>query len=361
MTRAPLSTFLLALAGVYWIASPANAEPPHAALIIANSQYGGLPALPGCATSAATVRDALRDKGFEVVERSDLGRGQFDGAIGTLARRAAAPPSAFIAVYYCGYALEFNGRTFLLPVSASIARDNDVLSQGVIARSLVDSLTRAGESAGFVMLDLFKLPGAGTTGLARLGEQIMPSRVAVIGAGNDATAEGPTAASQALRDQVDARDATLDRFVNGVIDRLVRQQGLAVQAIAAIGPPSYVVGGPPPTPQPAVPPPAAPDPPVAAPAPPAAVAALPPPSPPSSAGVPVPPQTVLPDEDRMSDQERRQIQVALATLGYYSGRIDGTFGPESRAAIRRYQFEIKVEQTGLLTGEQATRLVNKVR
>lgn len=63
----------------------------------------------------------------------------------------------------------------------------------------------------------------------------------------------------------------------------------------------------------------------------------------------------------MSDQERRQIQVALATLGYYSGRIDGTFGPESRAAIRRYQFEIKVEQTGLLTGEQATRLVNKVR
>ena len=44
----------------------------------------------------------------------------------------------------------------------------------------------------------------------------------------------------------------------------------------------------------------------------------------------------------------------LANIGYYSGRIDGTFGPETRAAIRRYQFEIKAELTGRLTAEQAT-------
>ena len=36
--------------------------------------------------------------------------------------------------------LEFNGRSFLLPASASIARDYDVLTQGIIAKSLVDSL-----------------------------------------------------------------------------------------------------------------------------------------------------------------------------------------------------------------------------
>jgi len=51
----------------------------------------------------------------------------------------------------------------------------------------------------------------------------------------------------------------------------------------------------------------------------------------------------------------------LAKIGYYSGRIDGTFGPETRAAIRRYQFEIKAELTGRLTAEQATRLVNSMR
>ena len=53
--------------------------------------------------------------------------------------------------------------------------------------------------------------------------------------------------------------------------------------------------------------------------------------------------------------------LVLATLGYYSGRIDATFGPETRAAIRRYQFEIKAEMTGRLSAEQATKLVNSVR
>lgn len=357
MKRASLSTVLLALAGACWTNNPAKADSSRTALVVANGQYAGLPPLPRCAASAAIVRDALREKGFEVVERSDLGRGQFDAAIGALARRVATPPSPFVAVYYCGYALEFNSRTFLLPTSAAIARDNDVLTQGVIAKSLVDSLTRAGDSTGFVLLDLFKPPDAGATGVAKLGEQITPGRVAVIGSGNDGAADGPTAASQALRDQIAGKDVTLGQFVNAVIDQLAKGRGLTVQVVAASGPPSYVVGGPPPppvAPPPAAPPPVAPPPPVAAaptPAPPAPPVATPPP----------PPQIVIPDEDRMSDQERRQIQVALATLGYYSGRIDGTFGVETRAAIRRYQFELKAEQTGVLTGEQATRLVNKMR
>jgi len=63
----------------------------------------------------------------------------------------------------------------------------------------------------------------------------------------------------------------------------------------------------------------------------------------------------------MSEQDRRLVQAALATIGYYSGRIDGAFGPETRAAIRRYQFEMKAEQTGFITGEQATKLVNNLR
>jgi N-acetylmuramoyl-L-alanine amidase len=67
------------------------------------------------------------------------------------------------------------------------------------------------------------------------------------------------------------------------------------------------------------------------------------------------------DEDQMSDQDRRRVQALLATMGYYSGRIDGTFGPETRAAIRRYQFEIKADLTGRLNAEQATRLVNSAR
>ncbi len=48
----------------------------------------------------------------------------------------------------------------------------------------------------------------------------------------------------------------------------------------------------------------------------------------------------LPDEPAMSDAERRKVQTALARLGYYAIQVDGIFGPETRAAIRRYQHEI---------------------
>jgi hypothetical protein len=329
--RACLVTVLLGFAGLHWNASPAQSQPFRTALIISNAQYADLPPLPRCTASAAMVRDALKAKGFEVVERSDVRRGEFDAAIGALAKRTAASPPSVAVLYFCGYAREFNGRSFLLPAAASIARDNDVLTQGLISKSLVDSLARVGDSTGVVLLDGFQPPGASATGLARLGEQIQPGSFAVIGANNDAAAQGPTAAAQALRGQMAGEEVSLEKFVAGMRGELAKSGAGAAFFVAATGRPSFLAGG--------KPPPA----PVAAPAPAA------------------PPQQVMVDEDRMSDQDRRQVQVALATLGYYSGRIDATFGPETRAAIRRFQFEIKAEMTGRLSAEQATKLVNSVR
>ena len=344
---------LLGLAGVCLAASPALAEPLRVALVIGNAHYASLPELGQCAASATLVRDALKERGFEVIERPDLNRGEFDAAIGTLTRRTSASPPAVAALYYCGYAVEFNARTFLLPVSTTIARDSDVLTQGIIAKSLVDSLAHVVDSAGFVLLDSFQTPDAATNGLARLAEQVQPGRFAVIGTANAAGGSGPTAAALALRDAVKGDKVTLEAFLNGMRDRLAKATNVAAALVAAVGPAAYLAGAP-------APPPPPPPPPVAATAPPPAqppaqpIAAAPPPPPP-------PPVHQMSDEDRMSDLDRRQVQAALATMGYYSGRIDATFGPETRAAIRRFQFEIKAEQTGVLTAEQATKLVNSVR
>jgi hypothetical protein len=358
MMRACLVTVLLGLAGLCWNNSPAQAEPLRTALVIANGQYANFPALARCTASAAVVRDALKGKGFEVVERTDLKRGEFDAAIGALAKRTAASPPSVAVLYYCGYALEFNGRSFLLPAAASIARDNDVLTQGMISKSLVDSLARVTDSAGVVLLDGFQPPGAVTTGLSRLPEQIQAGSFAVIGANNDAGAQGPTAASQALRDAIARDEVSVERFVQRMRQSLTKD-GVAATAffVPATGR-SFLVGGRPPPPPPAPPAPPAPPPAAAAVQPPPAPAAQPASAPPPPAP---PPQLTMAGEDRMSDQDRRQVQVMLATLGYYSGRIDATFGPETRAAIRRYQFEIKADMTGQLTAEQATRLVNSVR
>ena len=58
----------------------------------------------------------------------------------------------------------------------------------------------------------------------------------------------------------------------------------------------------------------------------------------------------------MSGGDVRFVQGALQKLGYYSGQVDGVFGPDTRAAIRRYQHELGAPMTGNLTPDQATRL-----
>ena len=61
----------------------------------------------------------------------------------------------------------------------------------------------------------------------------------------------------------------------------------------------------------------------------------------------------------MTHADRREVQITLARLGYYEGQIDGLFGPDTRAAIRRWQHKVGAEMTGTLSGAQETRLVNQ--
>ena len=54
--------------------------------------------------------------------------------------------------------------------------------------------------------------------------------------------------------------------------------------------------------------------------------------------------------------ERRWIQAGLASLGLEPGPADGLFGARTRSAIRRYQGEKGLEETGYLTSEEAQAL-----
>jgi hypothetical protein len=343
MRRARLTIILLGLSLGFACcgANAVRSESSRTALVIANSQYANFPTLPRCAPAAAMARDSLRAKGFDVIERNNLGRGEFDTAIGLLARRVAAGPPAIGALYYCGYGTDFNSRSFLLPVSAVLTRDNDLLSQGILVKSVIDSLRRTPDSAGLVLLDVFQPPNAPSGRMAQLADHLPASSFAVIAAGNELNGEGATALALGLRDELSATDAGVNSVTNGLRRRLAKEP-VAAQVIAATADAALAAEK--------------------RPAPPAASIAPPPPVPPPPPSFKAAPQQrVMVDEDQMSDSDRRQIQSMLANIGYYSGRIDGTFGPETRAAIRRYQFEIKADLTGRLTSEQATRLVNSMR
>ncbi|WIM12865.1 peptidoglycan-binding protein [Enhydrobacter sp.] len=351
MTCARLLGIVLGAVSICCGGQTVGSEPLRLALVISNAQYKSLPPLATCEASATIVRDALRGKGIEVVERHDLGRGEFDTAIGSLARRAGSAPSTFVTLYYCGYAVEFNGRSFLLPTSASLAREYDVLTQGIISKSLLDSLMRAKDSGGLLLLDVFRTSSAASSGLARLVDQATPSSYAVIGASNDAVPGGPTPASLALREEASELGPDVEPFTTGMRHRLAKNASVTTHfSLATARPAAPSSSTVPATPSSS-----------------STAIAPPPPTPPAAPtfaapqAAPMPARQIMADEEGMSEQDRRLVQVKLATLGYYIGRIDANFGPETRAAIRRYQFEIKAEMTGHLTAEQATRLVNSVR
>ncbi|MGH7303464.1 MAG: peptidoglycan-binding domain-containing protein [Candidatus Rokuibacteriota bacterium] len=51
-----------------------------------------------------------------------------------------------------------------------------------------------------------------------------------------------------------------------------------------------------------------------------------------------------------------EAQRALRDLGYHPGPIDGTFGPQTRSALEKYQLAEKLTVTGQLDAETMERL-----
>jgi peptidoglycan hydrolase-like protein with peptidoglycan-binding domain len=65
--------------------------------------------------------------------------------------------------------------------------------------------------------------------------------------------------------------------------------------------------------------------------------------------------------DVTTDTGRRSVQTDLQRLGYYAGSVDGIFGPDSRAAIRRLQHELGDSLTGRLTPAEIMQLQARAR
>ncbi|HVC62885.1 MAG TPA: peptidoglycan-binding protein [Acetobacteraceae bacterium] len=329
------SAFLAAAAATIAVGAQAppaaRAAPAHEALVIGNGTYDSLPPLRACLLSAHAVSAALRNAGFEVVEREDATSGGTDGAIGETGRHLAAAPGATAFVYVCAYATAFSGRAFLLPTSADITRPADVLTQGVLARSLLEMLAGGGVRSAVVALDVVPAPGAPTTldlGAAMQGN--LPDGLGSIAVSQAKPPDAPTPLAASLVANLKPTTLRIAPLLAAVQRQLAADKALTIAAIHVPAASSYLVGAPTP-----------------------AASASPPPAMPAAAAMPA--------EAQMTDADRRRVQTALARLGYYDGQVDGVFGPDTRAAIRRYQHELRAAMTGRLTEDQASRLVGGSR
>jgi hypothetical protein len=340
-----LSLAAIAICAALPLTPHARAEPARAALVLGNATYTTLPPVPGCAKSANTVAAAARALGYQVTERQDASTGGVDGGIGEFSQHLAGGGGTAL-VYVCGYATDFNNRTFLLPTTANIARPSDVITQGLLAKSLLGAVTHDPATVAVVVFDLVPAPnGPPKLDLDALAGLAVPDGVGIIAVTEANPPDAPTPLASALVSGLAGLTVRTDVLLDNVRSQLAGNQAIVV-ALHIPAHPGFLAGAP------------------------APVVAKPPTPPPTAAPVPVAPDLVapgvvaarpsrqLPDEAQMTDPDRRTVQTALVHLGYYDNPVDGLFGSETRAAIRRYQHEIGGEMTGRLTAEQATKLVN---
>jgi hypothetical protein len=298
-------------------ARPAHAESERLALVIGSSSYTNLPALEPCRNSASSLSGALRRAGFGVTERINPSNGQMGAAVSEFADALARASEPVALVYVCGYAVALDSRLFLLPASANLQRDTDALSQGILARQVVNSVSKSGARPGLILLDLVGLPGAS----AGLPLALLADPAGLAGKGLVAvqtmgsTPSSTTDLAAAVAGGLWSLASDPPGFFRGLRSKLANTAQRTVVSQEPNTPTSLASG-------------------------PATVANAAAPS----AAAPV-------------QAELRRQQLALQRLGYYGGKVDGVAGQDTLAAIRRFQHELRAEMTGRLTPEQAERLL----
>jgi uncharacterized caspase-like protein len=121
-----LRRFLLA-AVILLVCQPAWAE-KRVALVLGNSAYQNVAALPNPVNDAAMIAATLKEAGFDVVDsRHDLPAAETRRALRDFADRARDADIA--VVYYAGHGMEVDGTNYLIPVDARLERDTDVYDE----------------------------------------------------------------------------------------------------------------------------------------------------------------------------------------------------------------------------------------
>jgi len=155
---------------------PALASSPkerRLALVIGNSNYQTVKALPNPANDAKAVAQLLNTAGFEVVMAFDLDRDTLKQVVSEFsARIVESGPNSAALVYYAGHGLQVDGENFLVPVDAKIEKETDVVEQAVRLADVMQALETAPSRVRIVILDACRnnpfsaLGEAGGKGLA---------------------------------------------------------------------------------------------------------------------------------------------------------------------------------------------------
>ena len=134
-------------------AVPARAE-SRMALVIGQSAYKSVPALPNPGNDAKAMSQLLTDSGFEVSSASDLTQNEMRSAISDFAGKLAAKGADTVAlVFYAGHGIQVDGENFLIPTDIDPRREADIPMQAVRLNDILNTLTSVPSKMRFLLLD----------------------------------------------------------------------------------------------------------------------------------------------------------------------------------------------------------------
>ena len=124
------------------------------ALVIGNSSYTSVAALPNPANDAKAMATFLSSAGFQVVQAPNLTQNDMRRTIGDFASMVTEKgPDTVAFVFYAGHGVQVDGENFLIPVDAQIKREADVPLQAMRLADLMNALSTIPSKALMVVLD----------------------------------------------------------------------------------------------------------------------------------------------------------------------------------------------------------------
>lgn len=138
------------------VGNPAPAAGPEkrVALVIGNSAYESVTALPNPVNDARAIGQFLNSAGFEVIQATDLDHDEMIQVLQDFsARISERGPNTVAFVYYAGHGLQIAGDNYLVPVDARISSEADVPNAAVRLVDVMATLQAVPSRMRIVVLD----------------------------------------------------------------------------------------------------------------------------------------------------------------------------------------------------------------
>jgi len=129
------------------------------ALVIGNAAYKWAEPLYSPTKDADAVANALTRLGFEVVKKHNFQIDQKEDLLRDLEKRARG--AAWVLVYYTGHGIESEGKNWLIPIDANLAKRAELPDQALSVEHLLDRISKASKLR-IVMLDACRTCSLGT-------------------------------------------------------------------------------------------------------------------------------------------------------------------------------------------------------